>query len=605
MSLRNLIRLLAACSTAIPVTLLTTKASGAWLLLCGLAGLLLAVGYLALLAREGDLTRWQLRYHLEPGTGTERLEATLRYLVDRAGHVVLEANAEGLFLELPQVLDRYVEAQLPRALPELRLSRDESGTPGAGRSFFLNVGPLSSELLRWASESDGAQVRLHLQQGPFATLILRSDRRPPLGHWVKLPLPKPLKRIWQQMPAWDELSAGVHVSALFPSTSDGCAYSSRSRLLQLVPPGNYQADTEGRTLGESGDGRTLTLSHNVLLSTVAAPSTFLIRQALDDLQDGRSVIVVSPHHRVLEQTRRLAGGMPVHWFDPERSFWSSHLAIVTAEECTANDVETVISTTQVFLGDLGLDMYLPAVASFTGHLIRALANAARQSRNDLPFTDLYLVSQSTQALRSFLNDARDLAGESGRELLALLDGDAGYVQAVTILSAIRTALRPLGTGPFQGLCAEPFVNPTKALAEQCLFLVPMTDTDFPEHNRLLGAMLDLVLGRVLSSGPDLKLSLHLHDPHLYRADLGERWVSTARHDPRLSLLVDTQDPDAYRPAENEPKGEVIFYCTEALASTIVADWPLPVSVAELMELPSNVAVARLPGMAVALKTNNA
>ena len=74
MSLRNLIRLLAACSTAIPVTILTTKASGAWLLLCGLAGLLLAVGYLALLAREGDLTHWRLRYHLEPGTGTERLE---------------------------------------------------------------------------------------------------------------------------------------------------------------------------------------------------------------------------------------------------------------------------------------------------------------------------------------------------------------------------------------------------------------------------------------------------------------------------------------------------------------------------------------------------
>jgi hypothetical protein len=247
---------------------------------------------------------------------------------------------------------------------------------------------------------------------------------------------------------------------------------------------------------------------------------------------------------------------------------------------------------------------LHTVASFTGHLIRVLAQTAQQTKNDLPFTDLYLVSQSTQVLRSFLTNAGDLAGESGRVLLALLDGDTGYVQAVTILSAIRTALRPLGTGPFQGLCAEPFVNPGRALSEHCLFLVPVADTDFPEHNRLLGAMLDLTLARVLRSGPDLRLSLHLHDPYLYRTDQGQRWIDTARHDPRLSLLVDTQDPDAYRPGENEPKGEVVFRCTEALASTIVADWQLPVSVAELMELPSNTAVARLPGVTVALKATN-
>ena len=83
-------------------------------------------------------------------------------------------------------------------------------------------------------------------------------------------------------------------------------------------------------------------------------------------------------------------------------------------------------------------------------------------------------------MRSFLAEAGDLAGDSGRELLTLLDGDAGYVQAVTILSALRTALKPLGTGPIQGLCVEPFLNPSQVLTEPSLLLVPMTDTDFPE-----------------------------------------------------------------------------------------------------------------------------
>ena len=160
MSLRNLIRLLAACTATVPVTLLTWKAFGGWPLLGGLAGLLLTVGYLALLTGGGDLTRWQLRYHLEPGRDTERLEATLRYLVDRAGHLVIEASPGGLFLDLPQALDRYVEAQLPRALPELRLSRDESGTHSAGRFFFLNVGPLGSELLQRATESDATSSKV-------------------------------------------------------------------------------------------------------------------------------------------------------------------------------------------------------------------------------------------------------------------------------------------------------------------------------------------------------------------------------------------------------------------------------------------------------------
>lgn len=603
MSLRNLIRLLAACAAAVPVTLLTWKTTGAWQLLVGLVGLLLTLSYLALLSGYGDLTRWQLRYHLEPGGDTERLEATLRYLVDRGGHLVLNANAEGLFLELPQALDRYVEAQLPRALPELRLSRDDSVAQPTGRSFFLNVGPLSSDLLRWATEGDGRQMRLHIQQGPCTTLTVQMDGRPSIGRWVRLPLARRLKRIWQRLPVWDELSIGVQLSSLFPLSASGCVYSSRSRLLELVPPGDYQPDSQDRLLGHSGDGRALTLGYEVPLFTVGAPGMFLVQQALQDLGRGRTVIVVSPHRRALEQMARRARGTPTYWLDPQSSYRSAHLAIVTAEEWARENVDAVVHTTQTFLADLGLDVHLPAVASFTGHLIRALALAAQQSRNDLPFTDLYLVSQSTQALRSFVAEAGDLAGDSGRELLTLLEGDAGYVQAVTILSALRNALKPLGTGPIQGLCVEPFLNPSQMLTGPSLLLAPMTDTDFPENNRLLSAMLDLTLDRLLAKGEDLHLSLHLHDSHLYRADQGQRWIDTAQKDPRLTLLVDAQDPDAYRNREEEPKAEVIFRCSEILASRLVADWQLPVSVTELMELPPVTAIARLHGMTVALKAN--
>ena len=604
MSLRNLIRLLAACATALPVTLLTWKATGGWPLLGGLAGLLLTAGYLALLAGPGDLTRWQLRYHLEPGADTERLEATLRYLVDRAGHLVIEASSEGLFLELPQALDRYVEAQLPRALPELRLSRDENGMQPAGRSFFLHVGPLGSDLLRWATEGDGRQVRVHIRQGAYATMTLNADRRPPLSRWVWLPFSKRLMRIWQRMPLWDELSAGVQVSRLFPPTSDGSAYSSRSRLLQLVPPSSYQSDADGRLLGESGHGQALAVSYHIPLVTAGAPGAFLVQQALQDLNCGWTVIAISPHRRVLEQVAHQARGRVIHWLDPQSSYRSSHMAIVSAEEWSGNDVETVVSTTQTFLADLGLDVHLPAVASFTGHLMRALATTAQRTANDLPFTDLYLVSQSTQALRSFLAQAGDLAGDSGRELLTLLDGDAGYVQAVTILSAIRTALKPLGTGPFRGLCMAPFLNPSRVRTAPVLLLVPMTDADFPEHNRLLSAMLDLTLSRILADNRRLNLSLHLHDPHLYRTDQAERWSATAWRDPRLSLLLDTQDPDAHHLRAKGTEGQVVFRCSETLAARLITDWQLPVSTAELMELPTGTAIARLPGMTVAIRTRH-
>ena len=104
-------------------------------------------------------------------------------------------------------------------------------------------------------------------------------------------------------------------------------------------------------------------------------------------------------------------------------------------------------------------MELPAVGAFTRHLVHALASSACQAELDFSFTDLYAVSQGTQALRAFLVDVQDMAGESGQQLLAHLDDDAGYVQAVTLLSAIRTALKPLGTGPLA--CLVPAAVPER------------------------------------------------------------------------------------------------------------------------------------------------
>ena len=90
----------------------------------------------------------------------------------------------------------------------------------------------------------------------------------------------------------------------------------------------------------------------------------------------------------------------------------------------------------------------------------------------------------------------------------------------------------------------------------------MTNADFPAHDRLLGLMLDLTLARSLQSTPctytgraaavsvaaggqDQRLALHLHDPHRYRRDEGQRWIEAARRDPRLSLLLHVGDTEAY------------------------------------------------------------
>ena len=599
MALRTFIRLLALALATAPLSFLLWDVAGPLPLLVGLGLVGLSLLYLVLLAGGGNLTRWQFRYHLKPGDGTERLEEILHFLAEKTAHFVVEANAQGLFLELPVAFDRYAEAQLPKALPELRMVRDKTSSGSQTRgSSFLSVGAPTSDALRWATEGEGRHVRLHVHQGPYATFIAQIDGPCPPGRWLRLPLPRLLKRLWQHLPLWDELSDGVRLSSLFPLTDDGAVYSSRSCLLQLAPPDDYTPDPTGRVLGQSTAGRPLILGYGVPLHTVGAPSSFLVRKALDDLATGRTVVVISPHRRVLGRIAQQAGDTPVHWLDVQNSRRSAHLAIAIAAEWATVEIETILQGTQTFLADLGLDVDLPAVGDFTHRLLHALAEFARQTGQDLTFTDLYAVSQSTQALRAFLTGT---PGEAARGVLAQLDDDGGYVQAVTILSAIHNALKPLGTGPSHMLCQPPFLNFGHVLDQKALLLVPMTNTDFPEHDRLLSAMLDLTLRRVLASCDNVSLALHLHDPHFYRSDHGKRWIDAARQDPRISLLSDVHDPDAYSQVRDEQQeSQVIFRCSEALASRLIAEWSLPASVSEFTELPTGTAIARLPGMAVTL-----
>jgi hypothetical protein len=600
MSIRTFIRILSLAIGLVLASLLAWSAAGPLPALAG-AGLLgLSLGYLALLAGGGDLTRWQLRYHLDGEADLDHLEQVLRFLADKAGQFTFEANAAGLFLELPVAFDRYVEAHLPKALLQLRMTKDKTGNEDRtrGSSFFF-VGPLGSDLLCWATEEEGRQVRLHIHQGPYATLTAHTDGVRPPGRWMRLRMPR---RLCQRLPVWDELSAGIRLSSLFPPTGDGAVYSSRSRLLQLVPPGDYHPDENARCLGQSTDDRQMTLSRAIPLFTAGAPSSFLARQALSDLETGRVVAVVSPHRRVLEQIEREAGDCPVYWLDPQNSRRSAHLPIVGAEEWGVVDVETVIQVTQAFLAGLGLDVNLPVIGAFTRHLVHALASSAWQTGTDFSFTDLYAVSQGTQTLRAFLADVQDMAGEPGAQLLAHLDDDAGYVQAVTLLSAIRAALKALGTGLLHALCQPPFLNASEALRGSSLLLVPMTNADFPEHDRLLSAILDLTLNRILASADEPNLALHLHDPHLYRTDRGQQWADAVRQEPRLSLLLDVQEPESYRPDEQRG-GQVVFRCSEALASSLIEGWGLPGSAAELTELPAGMGMARLPDMVVILKVS--
>jgi len=604
MSLRTLIRLGALGLGLILFSPLLWQTAGPWPLLLGLGLLVTTAVYLLLASGQAKISRWQLRYRMETWQANERLDATLSFLAGRAGHVVLEADSQGLVLEAPAAFDRYVQVQLEQALPEARVSRlsnNNSSSNGRqpGEALHLCLDPLAGDPLRWATEGRDRQARLHLQGGTHLTLVARSaDDSSPPGSWARLPVPGVLAaRLWERLPFGDELSKDTRTSHLLPTTNGNSVYSSQSRLLQFAPPGGHTTE------GERQVGGSLNLSYGVPLFTVGAPSFFLVEQAANDLQLGRSVVVVSPHRRILNQIQ-LQAQARAYWIDPESSRASAHLAVVDANEWHDLDVETVIGLVEAFLADLGLDLHLPALRTLVRHLVRLLAASALATGHDFAFTDLYAISQNTQILRAFLGDLADIAHrldpqaqDSIAYLTGQLDGDASYVQVVTVLSMMRTILSPLRGGALHALGQPPFLDTAQALRLPSLFLVPMTNADFPEYDRFLVAMLDLVLNRVLTAGHgDLKVVLHLHDPHRYRSDVGQRWIDVAGGDERLSLLVDVQDPDRHILREDNGEGEIIFRCSEALASSLIADWDLNYTVAELTELPEGAALARVPGL---------
>ncbi len=603
MSLRTLIRLLSLSLSLALVSPFVGNGAGLILLLAGVALPGLTLAYLALPAGGGDLTRWQVRYRLDEGADLERLEQVLSFLAAKAGHLVLEGNAEGVFLEVPAAFEEYLQAQLPRALPEVRLTRHEAEAEHREGSSFFSVGQPGGEMLRWATDSEGREIRVHVRQGPFVTAVARATNGRPPGRWLRIPAARFLGRAWHRMPVWDELSAGARLGSLFPPTGHGAVYSSRSRLLDWTPPAEYRAEDCARYLGQSTDGRRLALSYDLPLLTYGAPQTFLAGQVLQDLTGGYTVIVVSPHRGLLERIALESEGTPVHWLDPQNPWRSAHLAVVTAEEWAEHDDDAVVDAVQGLFVGAGVDTHLPGVGDFTRRLARVLVSAARQRARDLAFTDLYSIAGGTQALRSVLTDLRE-ADPGAAELLSHLDGDAGYVQAVTVLSAIRTALRPLGSASFQNFCRAPFLNLSQALHEPSLLLVPMTDADFPENDRLLDAMLNLGLTRILAAHDNRRIALHLHEPDLGQDD-DQRWIEAARRDPRLTLLLDAQSLTKGLWLEQDmDAGQVLFRCPKELAPHLVAAWHLPASPAELAELPASTAIARLPGMVVALKVSD-
>jgi hypothetical protein len=608
MSLRTLIRLAVLALAAFLFSPLLWPTAGPWTSLAGPGLLVATLGYLLLASGARPTSRWQLRYQMDTRQANERLDATLNFLADHAGQITLEANEQGLFFEAPVAFDRYVQIQMEQALPEARVTRARDTTGVASGDpipqGYLCLGSPDSELLRWATAGKERTLRLFLQRGPYATLLARSTDSPPPGRWLRLPGRQPI-RLWARLPLWDELSAGVQPGHLLPTTENGAVYSCRSRLLNLELPAAYQNDGD-RRLGTALDGRDLSLPYTTPLFTVDAPAAFLVRQAVEDLQRGQTVVVLSPHRRTLATIQRQAQAM-TYWLDPNNARPSAHLAIVAAGEWHQRNVETTLRLTEEFLATLGLSLRLPAVRTLVRHLIRILAASAQATTNDFAFTDLYAISQSVQTLRAFLDDLRDLGDRldaETRDSIRHLDGQlahkAGYLQVVTVLSTLRAVLSPLRSGALHTLCRPPFLNTSQALHTPGLLLVPMTNADFPEYDRFLAAMLDLALQQQLAARPDNRLALHLHDPQGYYQDNGQHHVEAAQQTGSFSLLVNARDPDAYLQillAEGEGnEGELIFRSSEALASTLIADWNLPYSLGEVAELPAHTALARLPGL---------
>ena len=72
-------------------------------------------------------------------------------------------------------------------------------------------------------------------------------------------------------------------------------------------------------------------------------------------------------------------------------------------------------------------------------------------------------------------------------------------------------------------------------------------------------------------------------------------MGLVRRDARISLLMDVQDPDGHT-VRGGQEGELVFRCSEALASSLIQDWSLGYTAAELTELPTGTALARLPDL---------
>jgi hypothetical protein len=267
---------------------------------------------------------------------------------------------------------------------------------------------------------------------------------------------------------------------------------------------------------------------------------------------------------------------------------------------------------QEFLAAAGVDLAPNATRAVVQYLTYVLAHSAQGTGNDFSFVDLYAVSQGIEALRAFLRDVRGLFSDEGHALRgrvtrfeALLDTDTGYVQTVTALSAIRTALKPLRAGPLHNLARPPYLDVGEALAAGHPILVPLTNHDYPEYDRLLCAMLDLVLARVLDAHETApRFTLHLHEPHRFRDDRGKHWLSPP-HTRQVSPVISAADERPYADLCNTRRaGELIFSCSASLAATLIRDESLPCTVADLVDLPAGIAIARLPDLGiVALNTD--
>ena len=606
MSIRALLQLTLAAVAAIIATPLLWPWLGP---VSAIVGLLLLAGlavYLSLTTKPQPTTYWQIRYVLEDDTNLDRFNSIVEFLTARTKRLVIEANAQGLFLVAPRAFDEYIEAQLPVSLPQATVLRSKPSNNN-NKSGHLCLSAPTAEHLRWATEKPGRQVRVHLAS-PFVTLT--SGDTPPPGRWLRIPALPGIHL--QNLPVWDDLSKGTKPGALLPLTTATAIYSSRSPILTLVPPEDYNPDTAARCLGEAVDGRPLTLPFSLPLFTIAAPPSFLARQVIEDNHARRTAIVISPYRRVLDLVQHQLGSTTtIQWLDQENSRTSTHFAPVGANEWSddASRVEIAIQATEGFLTDLGLDLAPPAVRSLVGALVRVLVGSAWQTTHDFAIGDLYAVSQNASILKAFLADVAELGTMEPSTATALqyltqqVRSDTGYVQVVSVLTALRNVLAPLKATSLQALCQPPFTSIGDVLKPGSVLLVPMTNVDFPEHNRFLGSVLGMVLNQgIRTVGTDLQLTIHLHDPQLYRADRGFRWINAARKDPRIGVIVDTHDPNHYGQVIVEgEEGEVFFRCSDKLAADLAQAWNIACPTSDLINLPPGIALARLPGFLAAAK----